>query len=61
MRIQKSVYFYEQVSPLELDILVASLEALIDEKSDDIRIYRIKNKGISLGKAIDLHNPLIFK
>jgi CRISPR-associated protein Cas2 len=59
MRIQRSVYFYEQVSKAELDIFVKKIASLVDEKRDDIRIYTIKDKGLALGKAMDLDNPLI--
>ncbi len=59
MRIQRSVYFYEQVNKKELDVLIKTILEVLDEKLDDLRIYTIKNKGISLGKAIDLNNSLI--
>jgi hypothetical protein len=32
---------------------------VLDEKADDFRVYTIKNKGICLGDAVDLDNPLI--
>jgi len=61
MRMQYSVYFYEQVSQIELNLFVQKIVKLIDQEEDDIRIYSIKNRGIALGNAIDLDNPLILK
>ena len=60
IRIQRSVYFYEKMSKKELDILIEKVLKIFDEKVDDLRIYTIKNKGIALGSAVDLNNPLIF-
>ena len=59
IRIQRSVYFYEQVTQKELNALIAEVLKFLDEKADDLRIYTIKDKGIHLGSAIDLHNPFI--
>jgi len=59
IRIQRSVYFYEQVTQKELNALIAEVLKFLDEKHDDLRIYTIKDKGIHLGSAIDLHNPFI--
>jgi len=59
MRIQRSVYFYEKVSKKELTKLIDRVVAILDEKADDFRVYTIKNKGICLGNAVDLDNPLI--
>lgn len=60
MRIQRSVYFYEQVTKEELTVLVEKVLTILDEEADDLRVYVIKNKGIALGEAVDLENPLIF-
>ena len=60
MRIQRSVYFYEQVSKEELTVLVEKVLTVLDVEADDLRVYVIKNKGIHLGEAVDLENPLIF-
>ena len=60
MRIQRSVYFYEQVSKEELTVLVEKVLTILDVEVDDLRVYVIKNKGIHLGEAVDLENPLIF-
>jgi len=60
LRIQRSVYFYERVTKKELKVLVQKVLEILDEKADDLRIYTIKDKGISLGSATDLNNPFIF-
>ena len=60
MRIQRSVYFYEQVSKEELTVLMEKVLTILDVEVDDLRVYTIKNRGIAFGEAIDLHNPLIF-
>lgn len=60
MRIQRSVYFYEQVSKEELTVLMEKVLTILDVEADDLRVYTIKNRGIAFGEAIDLHNPLIF-
>jgi CRISPR-associated protein Cas2 len=59
MRIQRSVYFYEKVSKKELKQMIERVLEVLDEKADDFRVYTIKNKGICLGDALDLDNPLI--
>ena len=60
LRIQRSVYFYEQVSKEELTSLMEKVLTLLDEEADDLRVYTIRDKGIHFGEAIDLNNPLIF-
>lgn len=60
LRIQRSVYFYEQVTKEELTVLIEKVLNIFVDDEDDLRIYTIKNKGIALGEAIDLENPLIF-
>lgn len=60
LRIQRSVYFYDQVSKEELTILVEKILSILDSEVDDLRVYTIKKKGIALGEAVDLENPLIF-
>ena len=59
MRIQRSVYFYERVSKKELNLLLERVLAILDEKVEDFRVYTIQNKGICLGNAVDLENPLV--
>ena len=60
LRIQRSVYFYEQVSKEELMALMEKVLTILDEEADDLRVYTIRDKGIHFGEAIDLNNPLIF-
>ncbi len=60
LRIQRSVYFYEQVSKEELTALLEKVLTLLDAEADDLRVYTIRDKGIHLGEAVDLENPLIF-
>ncbi len=59
IRIECSVYFYEQVTQKELNILTAEVLKFLDEEADDLHIYTIKDQGIYLGSAIDLNNPFI--
>ena len=59
MRIQMSIYYYEGVTQSELMHLVEQIVSLMDEEADDLRIYRIRDRGISMGDAIDLDHPLL--
>ena len=59
MRIQRSIYFYENISKRELDILIDEILKILDKKRDDFRIYTIKDRGLNFGNAIDLDNSLI--
>lgn len=60
LRIQRSIYFYGDVTKKELTVLVEEVLTILNEKEDDLRIYTIKNSGIHLGSAVDLDNPFIF-
>lgn len=60
LRIQRSVYFYEDVSRDELSKLIEKILVMFNEDEDDLRVYTIKNRGFFLGEAIDLDNPFIF-
>ncbi len=60
LRIQKSIYLFDKVTKDELNQLVENIMKVFDEKKDDLRIYKIENKGIKMGIATDLENPLIF-
>jgi len=40
--------------------LIEKILTLLDKEVDDLRLYTIRDKGISLGEAVDLENPLIF-
>ena len=61
LRIQYSLYLYEQVSRDEMSRFVQKVVPLMDEEADDLRIYSIRNRGLALGKAIDLDHPLIVR
>ncbi len=60
LRIQKSIYLFEDVTKIELQELIEDIMKIFDNKKDDLRIYKIKDKGLHLGAAMDLENPLIF-
>lgn len=59
-RIQKSVYLFDNATKDEIANLIDDILKIFDKKYDDLRIYIIKDKGLRLGSAIDLENPLIF-
>jgi len=60
MRIQYSVYILYETSKEEVTILLDAICKVYDEKYDDIRVYKVKNRGLHFGNAIDLDNPFIF-
>ncbi len=60
MRIQYSIYFYHDVTQQEVTTLLDAVSQIYHEKQDDIRVYKIKNRGLHLGCAIDLDNPFEF-
>ena len=39
--------------------IVADIEEEIEKEEDDVRIYRIKSPGITLGCGIDLSDPFM--
>jgi CRISPR-associated protein Cas2 len=57
LRFQYSVFLLYNYTETELKILLEKLLDIIDEKDDDLRVYKINNFGIKLGNAIDLNNP----
>jgi CRISPR-associated protein Cas2 len=57
LRFQYSVFLLYNYTEAELKILLEKLLDIIDEKDDDLRVYKINNFGITLGNAIDLNNP----
>lgn len=60
IRIQKSVFFYNDATKLEIEFLVNDLNELIDKKYDDIRIYKIDiENSLHFSSGLDLKNPLI--
>ncbi len=60
LRIQYSIYFYHDSTQEEVTKLLEKVSKIYDEKKDDIRVYKIKNRGLHLGCAIDLDNPFEF-
>lgn len=59
-RIQYSIYLLENASKSEVLALADEIMEIIDEKADDVRIYRIKNSGLRAGCAVDLDNPYMW-
>jgi CRISPR-associated protein Cas2 len=57
LRIQRSVYYIENMSKHQLYEFLAPIIALIDKKQDDLRLYKIKGSVIALQKGMDLENP----
>ena len=59
IRIQKSVFLLK-ASNEELSNLVANITEIINENSDDVRIYKVNiQKSLHLAMATDLQNPMI--
>lgn len=61
LRIQKSVYLYKGATKENLYDLLQNVLELLNEKEDDLRVYKIKKGSINLQNAIDLDYPEIFK
>lgn len=58
IRIQKSIFYGMDMSKKELSALVLALEEIIDEKEDDIRIYKVdKHHSLHLNSGVDLMQP----
>ena len=60
MRIQYSVYIFYDATYQELTALLNSVTKIYNEKYDDIRVYKVKNRGLHFRAAVDLNNPLDF-
>ncbi len=60
LRVQRSVYLFDNATKEDLTQLVDKILPLLDKEVDDLRVYKIIDKGIHLGEAVDLENPLIF-
>jgi CRISPR/Cas system-associated endoribonuclease Cas2 len=58
--VQRSVYLFDNATKEDLTQLVDKILPLLDKEVDDLRVYKIIDKGIHLGEAVDLENPLIF-
>lgn len=60
IRIQKSIFYYSDVTKDDIKSIVKNIEEIIDEKEDDVRIYKVDiNRSLNLNSAIDLKNPNI--
>ena len=57
LRFQYSLYLLHGYTKTELSNLLEILLDEIDEKEDDLRVYRIKGYGEKLGNAMDLAHP----
>jgi CRISPR-associated protein Cas2 len=57
MRIQYSVYIYFDATQQEVTKLLVEVCKLYHAEYDDIRVYKIKNRGLHFGAAVDLDNP----
>ena len=61
IRIQYSLFFYPKVSREVLEKLTSDILELIDEKEDDVRIYRVDSKrSLCLMSGFDLMYPKLF-
>ena len=54
IRIQFSIFFLPKTTKNELYYIAEDIIDIINPKEDDIRIYTIKDYGISMGLAYDL-------
>jgi CRISPR-associated protein Cas2 len=60
MRVQYSVFLLSSVTKYELLVIIENIKKIIDSDADDVRIYKIIDTGIALGKAVKLDEPFIF-
>jgi CRISPR-associated protein Cas2 len=60
LRIQYSIYVLFDTTKDDVTRLLDNILNIYDEKTDDIRVYKIKDRGIHLGSAVDLDNPFDF-
>ena len=60
LRLQYSVYVLFETTQQEVSILLDEITKLYDPEQDDIRLYKIKHKGIHMRAAIDLEHPYDF-
>jgi len=60
-RIQYSIFLAKNFTKNKIYNIADNLIELIDPNEDDIRIYKIKNYGIYLGKAYNLKEVFIIK
>ncbi|MEA1918341.1 MAG: CRISPR-associated endonuclease Cas2 [Campylobacterota bacterium] len=60
IRIQYSVFFAQAIGQEDLFEIMETINDVIDDNEDDVRIYTIIDVGDALGRAVDLENPLLF-
>jgi len=60
LRIQYSIYVMFDATKEEVTLLIDSVLNIYNEKEDDIRVYKIKDRGLHLGCAVDLDSPFDF-
>lgn len=58
-RIQKSLFVLYDATYDELNEIIKGMLNICKDDEDDIRVYKIKDYGISLESAVDLENPFI--
>jgi CRISPR-associated protein Cas2 len=57
LRIQRSIYYFENVSEEELVDSIGEALSILDKEKDDLRIYRIRKDTFALHSGIDLNDP----
>jgi CRISPR-associated protein Cas2 len=57
LRIQRSIYYFEDMSEAEIVKSIDKALSIMDKEKDDLRIYRIRKETYSLYDGIDLNNP----
>jgi CRISPR-associated protein Cas2 len=57
LRIQRSIYYFEDVSEEEIIKSINEAVSIMDKEKDDLRIYRIRKDTYALYDGIDLNDP----
>ena len=60
-RIQYSIFLLKNATKVQIYQMAQDLNELINPKEDDIRIYTIEEKGVSIGIAYDLDEIFIIR
>jgi len=60
IRIQFSVFLLCAFKPSEIYDTIETIKSVIDENEDDVRVYRVRDAGLSIGQAIDIADPYVF-
>ncbi len=61
VRVQYSIFIAKNFKKEQIYEIADKLNEIIDPKEDDVRIYKIKNSGISMGIAFDLDEIFIIR